>query len=137
MISRWVAILLICAAHQTLAQSEGPKRQLNEREIHALLKDGTLIRAVPCTPNAPLPQEELIRADGSYTAFDDRADLHGTTFVRARMLCIEVRGRHQCRKILKNDKDNYWQEQTYHPDTRTWSRQIEFLPVKTPLNCAK
>lgn len=132
-----MALLVVAAACQSMAWGEGYRRLLQGREIKALLKDGALIRSVPCVPGQPFLQEEIIAKNGDYTGLQDRADTTGRASVNNDQLCVVVREHRQCRRLLRDAQGRYWQEQRFEPDVPVVSRQVEFLPLNTPLNCVE
>lgn len=129
------SLLLVASACESIAQETGRGRQLTGREIQALLKDGAIMRSVPCVPGESFLQEEIFEANGDYVALQDRADSTGKVSVVGDELCVEIHGNRRCRQLLRDPRGRLWLNQQFEAGAPIVSRQVELLPLNTPLGC--
>ncbi len=121
-----------------LASSPAGLTQLKTREIAKLLKGGVLLRAKPCVPGRPYTQEERIDGRGIYRGYDDIVSSNGEIVVEDGKLCV-IHNDHtkSCRVFYRDKSGGYWQELDLPPGSSRSLKEIEFLSIETPINCAK
>jgi hypothetical protein len=131
------SVLVVTGACQAFAQVADRGRQLTGRELQALLKDGAIMRSVPCVPGESFLQEEIFAANGDYVGIQDRADVNGKASVVGDELCVEGPGYRRCRQLMRDTQGRLWLKQQFESGAPINSGQVELLPLNTPLGCRR